>query len=245
MRGYPRLRFYDSARQSLFVSCSIHRVTYEGGFSIRILLNLARRKNSIAARSTNVTLRRSSASVPGLLPFSSNAASTLRTYCPVNWPCRFNLIVWASGCSVIFNITCHNGASLSRHNEHVLCHACRRSFERMVLNAHERGPLSRRAMNVVISRSFVESRRHKLFFHWIRFEYSLEYVLLPTPQKFVMYACGNDEDNKESIRGRSSTDVIAAEHMDDWARPEHWKFRIGRTMNVWADLQTLQGPYRK
>jgi len=42
----------------------------------------------------------------------------------------------------------------------------------------------------------------------------LEYVLLPTPQKFVMYACGNDEDNKESIRGRSSTDVIA-EHKDD------------------------------
>ena len=86
MRAYPQLRFYDSARQSLFVSCSIHRVTYEGGFSIRILLNLARRKNSIAARSTNVTLRRSSARVPGLLPFSSNAVSTLGTYCPVNWP---------------------------------------------------------------------------------------------------------------------------------------------------------------
>jgi len=36
----------------------------------------------------------------------------------------------------------------------------------------------------------------------------LEQVLLPTPQKFVMYECGNDEGNKESIRASSISDFI-------------------------------------
>ena len=63
-------------------SCCIHRVTYEGQFSMMMFFEFAEHRNTIASRSTKVTFARSRATVGALS--SAIARSSSGTYSFVN-----------------------------------------------------------------------------------------------------------------------------------------------------------------
>ena len=100
-------------------SCSIQRMTYEGMFSMATFRDLAPHRNTIASRSTKVTLERSKATLPVSMFSVDSAFCSSGTYSPVNCPHKCTLS--DSGVSrtvVIFN----TAVSLPGFVGHFACH---------------------------------------------------------------------------------------------------------------------------